>query len=460
MSSITIRNAAGLDTVSRPYSRTIFVRPLDVDAPDLSKACGPRGLHLVSLPNPPYPDERYQCEAWLRPTLDIALSNDDGEMLIVAPDVEDFVSGEFAREAMYFARVVITVLADTVEEAVLKLISHDVPADQIEEFYLVDLTGHPPTLRVEVPDRVLPTPTVSKVPTPGRWSLDDYVTNNQYALAHRWKHEKFDPAFTGVFEIQHLDHLVRNGRAERFDLSLPARKLKHTDGKGVTTIADHAPGFGVINRAGLLEVWVHVSLEHRDYTALFQKAALLAHGFDYMAENERRYDLDHAFGRSISIRHSRANYVLLAPIARSVNRSWGHVEKYYALSGAGHPNMQQASWFSGPKMLGLYAPSLSRDKTIGAGISRIADGLFERDAISKREKSDAIFGLRELYQGVWIGQDMRRGIANIPREYPAERFDKTMADVRREASLRRKARLTNHSATEADPTLALNDQHG
>ncbi|MFS8057172.1 hypothetical protein QD357_30895 [Rhizobium sp. BR 317] len=259
MPTISIRNTAAEHALALSYSCTIIVRPEIVAGPDLSKLCGPRGLHIVRLRSPPYPDDRNQCETWFRPVRDIALSNDDGERLIAAPDVVDFVTGEFAREAMSFSHVVITVVANTVTDAVLKLVSHDIPAEHVEDTRIVDLTGCAPTLVVEVPDRTVVPAIPPRIPTPGQWSLDEYVANDHFALAHRGKHEKFDPAFTGVFEKEDLRHHVRNGWADWFDLGVRARKLRRADRKGVISIADRAPGFGLINQAGLLEVWVHVT---------------------------------------------------------------------------------------------------------------------------------------------------------------------------------------------------------
>ncbi|MGN7802496.1 hypothetical protein ACTJKE_07145 [Ensifer sp. 22521] len=448
MPIIKITNISDIRRATLRYRKTVIVRPEGVAGPELSVCQGLRGCYSVRLRDPPYPETPQQCSVWFRDEHYAAKRRDDGDTLVVFPDVVDFVSGQFAREAFYLACFAVTVVADSVEDAVTSLWGHGISGEEIAEAQFLDLTGEPSTHSVALPERVIPAPPVFSIPSPNGMSLDDYVANTRSALIRRWTSDVNDTAFTGVFSVADLKARFRNGYAKRYDLSTRRRKKTSLRADSVNHVDEHLDdghldGFGAITKNGLLEVWVNAALDHRGYAPLFRQAAMQAHGFDYDVENRGRFDLDHAFGRKISIEHSRAKYVLLVPIRKQFNRSWGYIERFTAHDPIGHPAMQQATWFTMPKMLGLYAPSLSRDGTIENGLLRISRELLECGAIFSHQTQEAILGLKDLYQGVWRGKDVVEKRHGCPVIYPDDRFKETRAMRRKQSRARRNGSTVN-----------------
>ena len=211
---------------------------------------------------------------------------------------------------------------------------------------------------------------VPRMPGPHQGlSLDEYQARFKTSLARRWRDSDDDHIFTAVGDIGDLKARFSKRHAEV--VKLPGLR--------------RAEAFALALPDGLSELWVHAGLARRRYYDIWCRFLQVRHGIRYRTENQRRYQLDHAYNLATIRAKEDANFVLLTAIDRSVNASWGYIERMFSHDGMHGNAMQFATWFTMPKLLGIRAPSFAMRADPTVEFDRIWSDLLRLEAVTQSE---------------------------------------------------------------------------
>ncbi|MFL0690722.1 MAG: hypothetical protein ACJLUP_00860 [Agrobacterium tumefaciens] len=336
------------------------------------------------------PVEAHQARKWFDNLLAVA-EQDNDEGLLIFPPIEDVASATLLMAASEGGiRLITSIVATDVETALRSLQSYGFGHDELSSLQLYDLTTsrHRKFCRVLAEPQQAARAPVVRLASPMKLSLTDYIHRTREALTRRWQMTR-DLPFAGITEIDDIKHLFRHRKADY--RRIPGVKPE--------------TAFGIVTDLGLLEVWVHFSLNFKDYIPIFQVAARDVHGFHYYGGG--KFHLDHAFSRNSAKQDGRANFVRLFPIEAQVNTSWNHVEKFLPHGIAGRRSKHILDWFIMSKLLGICAPTITHDRTIERGLRRIVEELVQANAINDHEREEALEGLEDLYRAVSRGVSIR-----------------------------------------------------
>ena len=298
-------------------------------------------------------------------------------------------------------RCVAFVEASGVKDAARSLLKMDATADDLTQFNFINRTALPCpstvttfiTLRSQSPRSK-----VVLLARPIKCDLLEYNRLLRSSLISRWKSAGRDFVYTGITSLKDVRPRLRHRLADYKKIPGFSRD----------------EGFGLLNTAHVLEVWVNALVDFKTYIPLFDQAMHSYHGFHYIYQNRGRYDLDHAYSNISSKNKAGSSFVLLTPVLKAVNRSYNSIEKDLARDPLGNNTVQFGTWFIFPKLVGIYAPTLARDRTVERGLDRVRDELFRMGAISKQELVLTKQDLREFYGGVLRGRTIRQAEKNGP----------------------------------------------
>lgn len=222
---------------------------------------------------------------------------------------------------------------------------------------------------------------------------EDYLSNLKQDFIRRWQMDGIDDyLFIGCQTFENIQYHIDRGRYRLITISNVSPKR----------------AFVLVTSMQFPELWVHRSLDAEDYAAIYRKFVAEVVGVDDFDDVRHNYDLDHVFARSMANSYGNVDFMMLLPIPKHINRSYGTIERARSLEIRKGKDIYLADFISFHKMMHMNAPSISAQK-FGRSASALVDQHVLHGTIEQEEVASA------TRAADWLVSRIRRAYMNRKR---------------------------------------------